>query len=222
MASRRHWLIAAAVTAAVVFAATWVGFAQNWAWLTAADSWLLRVFHDFGVEHPGWVSFWVVFCIVFGPTAFRLLALPLIVFALVRRNWQTALFLVLTLEVSDGIANVVKLVSNRPRPPSALVYGISTSFPSGHAVAVMVGVLALLTVFLPAIPKRLYTPVIVAGALLVFLVGTARVVLNVHNPSDVVAGWALGFLYYLLCVRLVPPRPIMTAAETPAALDSVP
>ena len=66
------------------------------------------------------------------------------------------------------------------------------------------------------------TTVAVVGAGLVFLVGFARVILNVHHPSDVVAGWALGYLYYLLCVRLVPPRPLTSAVETPAELDTVP
>ena len=60
----------------------------------------------------------------------------------------------------------------------------------------------------------------VLGGVLVVLVGSARVVLNVHHPSDVLAGWALGYLYYLLCMRLVPPRGIRAAAERRAAPDT--
>jgi len=61
MHSRRPWLIAAAVAAVIIYAAMWVGYVQNWAWLDAVDTDLLRVFHDFGVTRPGWVSFWVSF-----------------------------------------------------------------------------------------------------------------------------------------------------------------
>jgi undecaprenyl-diphosphatase len=60
----------------------------------------------------------------------------------------------------------------------------------------------------------------VLGGVLVVLVGSARVVLNVHHLSDVLAGWALGYLYYLLCLRLVAPRGITPAAERPAAPDT--
>jgi len=82
------------------------------------------------------------------------------------------------------------------------------------------GVLALLTVAWPYTGRRLRTPLAVLGAALIASVGLLRVVLNVHHPSDVVAGWALGFLYYLLCVRLVPPRELTSVAETPAELDT--
>lgn len=157
-----------------------------------------------------------------GPTAFRIVALGLIVLAVVRRNLSTAVFLFVSVELMGLVTEAGKRLSDRPRPSSALVDAVSTSFPSGHAVGVMVGVLALLTVLWPVMPVRLRVPVAVVGAGLVFLVGFARVILNVHHPSDVVAGWALGYLYYLLCVRLVPPRPLTSAVERPAELDTVP
>ena len=34
------------------------------------------------------------------------------------------------------------------------------------------------------------------GAVLVVAIGIGRVVLNVHHPSDVLAGWALGYAYF--------------------------
>ena len=43
-------------------------------------------------------------------------------------------------------------------------------------------------------------PVAVVGVATMALVGLARVALNVHHPSDVLAGWALGLLYFLLCL----------------------
>ena len=221
MDSRRRWVIAAVVAAVIVYAAMWVGYLQNWAWLDAVDTGLLRLFHDFGVTRPGWISFWVYFCIVFGPSGFRVIALVLIIVALLRRNLQTALFLVISVELMGFVTEVAKRIAGRPRPSTALSHAASSSFPSGHALGVMVGVLALLTVAWPLIGQRLRIPLAVLGAALVFTVGFSRVVLNVHHPSDVVAGWALGFLYYLLCVRLVPPRPLTSVAETPAELDTV-
>jgi membrane-associated phospholipid phosphatase len=219
VAPKRQWLAVAAIAAVLVYGAMWVGFVQRWAWLGAVDSRCLQIFHGFGVTHPGWVSFWVVFCVVFGPGGFRLLVLPVIGVALIRRDMRTALFLFVSVELSALVAIAAKELGNRPRPLTALIHADSTSFPSGHAVSVSVGVLALLTIFWPAVPKRLELPVIAIAGGLIFLVGFSRVALNVHNPSDVVAGWALGFLYYLLCLRLIPPRsigsPVWSAQRRP-------
>jgi undecaprenyl-diphosphatase len=62
--------------------------------------------------------------------------------------------------------------------------------------------------------------VIAAGAAVVVSVGIGRVVLNVHNPSDVIAGWALGYLYFAACLLVFAGRPVTEAAETPEALDT--
>lgn len=220
MASRKPWLIASVVVAAAVYATMWIGYALNWAWLDAVDTDLLQAFHNIGASRPGWVSFWVVFCTVFGPNGFRVAAFILVIVALVRKNRATALFLLISVGVMGLVTEGAKFLAGRPRPATALAYGSSTSFPSGHALGVMVGVLALLTVLWPVLTPRLRLTLPVLGGVLVVLVGAGRVVLNVHHPSDVLAGWALGWLYYLLCVRLVPPRPLNSVAERPAALDT--
>ena len=66
--------------------------------------------------------------------------------------------------------------------------------------------------------------VIAAGVLIAFAVGVGRVVLNVHHPSDVVAGWALGWVWFVATLPLLPAYRARVRAEagTPAARDSGP
>lgn len=220
MASTKSWLFTSAVVGVIVYVAMWVGYVQNWAWLAVVDTRLLQTFHDVGATRPGWVAFWAVLCAVFGPNGFRVVALVLLVVALARRNVATAVFLLISIGLMGVVTEVAKFIVDRPRPPTALVDAASSSFPSGHALGAMVGVLALLTVLWPSLTPRWRTVVAVLGGVLIVLVGSARVVLNVHHPSDVLAGWALGYLFYLLCVRLVPPRGITAAAETLAVPDT--
>ena len=63
----------------------------------------------------------------------------------------------------------------------------------------MVGVLALVTLVLPLVRRPLRVWLIVFGAVVVLAIGLGRVVLNVHHPSDVVAGWALGYVWFVVC-----------------------
>ena len=53
--------------------------------------------------------------------------------------------------------------------------------------------------------RPLRTWLIALGAVIVVAIGVGRVVLNVHHPSDVVAGWALGYAYFVACLLMVPP-----------------
>jgi membrane-associated phospholipid phosphatase len=217
----KTWLIVSAALAVAVYALMWSGYASQWNWLMTIDSWWLDTMDRYGVAHPGWVTAWNVFCTVLGPTVFRLLSVVVIIFALVRRNLRVAMFLLISVELSGLITEIAKQVANRPRPATALVSAPSTSFPSGHALGVMVGVLALLTIVLPVIHRSLRVWIIAFGAVTVIAIGIGRVVLNVHHPSDVVAGWALGYAYFVACLLMVPPsRPVTVTDETPAALDS--
>lgn len=116
-----------------------------------------------------------------------------------------ALFVVVSVELSGLVSEAAKGLAGRPRPATAMVAVSSSSFPSGHALGAMVGVVTLLAVTLPVLSRPVQVAAVVAGALIVIMVGLGRVALNVHHLSDVLAGWALGYLYVGVCARLVRP-----------------
>jgi membrane-associated phospholipid phosphatase len=54
--------------------------------------------------------------------------------------------------------------------------------------------------------RRMGRVAITVTVLILLIVGVDRVALNVHYPSDVLAGWSLGYLYFLLCLLVFRPR----------------
>jgi len=222
MTQRKRWLIGLAACSFALYVLLWIGIVAHWQWLAAVDRFALEPLYDFGLNRPGWVTAWDVACTVLGPTAFRLVTLVLIVVALARRNLRTALFLVISVELSGLVTQAAKAAENRPRPDGAFVHAWGSSFPSGHALGLMVGVLALLTVALPVVRRRpIRIALVVVGILVVLVIGMGRVVLNVHHPSDVLAGWALGFAWFVVCLISVPPTaPVTATDETPAVPDT--
>ena len=221
MARHWRWWIATAVLAVVCYVGLWLGCALHWAWLQTMDYAVLDPLHAFGVKHPAWVRFWDMFCTVFSPEGFRLLGAVAVVVAVLRRNLRVILFLLTTIGLSGVLAQVAKDLVDRPRPVGALAASVSSSFPSGHATAAMVGVLALLTVSAGMFSHRTRSVTIVLGVTVVLAVSFGRVAVNVHYPSDVVAGWALGYLWYLGWLLVIRPVGLARAAapdKTPLAL----
>ena len=117
--------------------------------------------------------------------------------------WRRGLGLVLALApaLAAGLAvaavAIVKSVVGRARPPVGLhlVSEHDASFPSGHATnstAVLLTIAILLAVFVFRRPIARVLVVASAGSF-AGAIGTSRLVLGVHWPSDVLAGWALGF-----------------------------
>ncbi|OBK55900.1 phosphatase PAP2 family protein [Mycobacterium kubicae] len=203
------------VVALAGYAVLWVGHRQNWGWLHTVDWSLLTPAHDIGIKHSGWVQFWSVVSFVFGPIPLRLLGLAAALVSLMKRQIRIALLLLTCAPLNGFVTAAAKGLAGRPRPVTALVYAPSTSFPSGHALEAMASLLALLTVALPLIRTQwLRIGAIVVSALAVVMVGISRVALNVHHPSDVVAGWALGYAYFMLCLWIFRPAPIRRALVT--------
>jgi membrane-associated phospholipid phosphatase len=108
-----------------------------------------------------------------------------------------ALAPLVALAVSATCVAIMKSVIGRARPPVGLhlVSERDASFPSGHATdstALFLTVGIVLAAFV--LRRPLARVLVVAGAaLLVGAIGVTRLVLGVHWPTDVIAGWSLGF-----------------------------
>ncbi|MEO6225113.1 MAG: phosphatase PAP2 family protein [Sphingomicrobium sp.] len=111
------------------------------------------------------------------------------------------IFLAIAL-VGRGLADAQKYAVARVRPDAEahLVVVKTSSFPSGHAANSMIFYLALALILTAG--TRWHRPAAVGALLLSLLIGTSRVMLGVHWPSDVIGGWAFGCLWVLLTLRL--------------------
>ena len=99
---------------------------------------------------------------------------------------------------------VLKLVIRRPRPPyaGAFLQDNSWSFPSGHAMASLIGygMLAYVLSVLWIQRRGARVAVALGAALLSLAIGVSRLYLGVHYFSDVVGGYAAGLLWLAACV----------------------
>lgn len=118
-----------------------------------------------------------------------------------RQQGRLALALLLVVLVGRGLSEVQKYTAARMRPALEphLVVVKTPSFPSGHATSSMIFYLALALALTAG--KSWHRPAVAMAVLLSLLIGTSRVMLGVHWPSDVIGGWAFGALWVLLTLR---------------------
>ncbi|PRW62638.1 phosphatase PAP2 family protein [Actinopolyspora mortivallis] len=122
------------------------------------------------------------------------------------RSWAPPLLMLLTSAGTATVVFLVKITIARPRPvpaPNALTED-SFAFPSGHSAhsAAVYLMLAFLLVQHSGVPRRRWYGVGGLAVLLVLVTGLSRLVLGVHSPSDVLAGWMLGTSLTLLLISL--------------------
>ncbi|WP_439880010.1 phosphatase PAP2 family protein [Pontibacter sp. MBLB2868] len=94
---------------------------------------------------------------------------------------------------------VLKFFFDRPRPITPLVEASGLSFPSGHSmVAASFYGLLIYLVWHNVSNKTLRNTLIALLAVFVLLIGFSRIYLRVHYATDVVAGFAAGFLWVVI------------------------
>ncbi|MDO4263722.1 MAG: phosphatase PAP2 family protein, partial [Deinococcus sp.] len=135
-------------------------------------------------------------------------------------SWHTlgrraALFTLLGPGSAVALDALMKVLFSRPRPElwPRLVEETSASSPSGHAT--MSAALATWAALLlwPRLGRWRWL-VVPAGILYAGTVGLSRIILGVHYPSDVLAGWLTGLALVLGVFRLLG-RPLWPRAGDP-------
>ena len=123
---------------------------------------------------------------------------------LVRGHWHGALAISLSVLATQAIVAAIKAIVERGRPPGsdALIEPAGYAFPSAHAAGSMAvyGLLALLVLRRPGGRVRIVAAVLALA--LVVAIGTTRVYLGAHYPSDVIAGWLVGAVIAAGALRL--------------------
>ena len=117
-----------------------------------------------------------------------------------KRNYYGMFLVLLTYPGGFLLNQLIKRIVERPRPEIADQL-TSFSFPSGHA---MMAMLYLLTIayFLTegSIGKNKSTIIWGVAIILIVLIGLSRIAGSRHFATDVIAGWSLGYTWFVLCV----------------------
>lgn len=98
----------------------------------------------------------------------------------------------------------LKLVFSKPRPNlwQSPIEETSFSYPSGHALGstILYGFLAyILATRYPQFAFLIYA----SAVFLIAAIGLSRLYLGVHWPTDIIAGYSIGFLWVMFCITML-------------------
>jgi membrane-associated phospholipid phosphatase len=117
-----------------------------------------------------------------------------------RRRLAVLAFMVTVVVGQNLIANTVKALVDRERPPVPhLAPSSGFSFPSGHTAAAAATWAAVVLVLGRGRPLRVKAWLAAGAAVITVMVAASRVLLGVHWLTDVIGGAALGFGWFVVC-----------------------
>ncbi|MCR8849619.1 phosphatase PAP2 family protein [Rossellomorea sp. SC111] len=124
----------------------------------------------------------------------------------VKKDYPGIITVVVLVAGSNVLNKAIKGLMERERPPFSHE-GEGFSFPSGHA---MVGLVFLLVIAY-FVSKEVSSfgikvAIFTTAVLLSLLTGFSRVAEQAHYPTDVAAGFLLGYSFFVLCIFLYEKR----------------
>lgn len=209
----RSMVVVAGVISAAVVLLLAVLVRLAWAPMQASDEAIDTAIHRWALQTPVAVDVARQLQRI-GDTGTATIAVVVtVVVLLIARRWWLALSVAVIGAFAPLLTDVIKPIVDRPRPVWIQPFEVidQPSFPSGHAT----GGIAVWMVCGIAIASLLRDPALGAVVALPFVllgvaIGLSRLVLGVHWPSDVVAGWAVA-----VCVTCVAGALFLARAERP-------
>ncbi|MCH5464507.1 phosphatase PAP2 family protein [Levilactobacillus tujiorum] len=182
--------------AGIIFLLDLIGVVYQQTWLAWFDQAVIGL-----VRHPlphGLTQAIITITKSGNPQPVTWITLIIIAILVIARRYRDALFLGWNVLVWAGIGNsIIKHVVRRDRPTvDRLVAASSYSFPSGHSITAMLLWGTLIVLLGWYLRRHHYCRWLLIGVLSVWIVfiGLSRIYVGVHYPSDVVAGWSIGFV----------------------------
>jgi undecaprenyl-diphosphatase len=153
---------------------------------------------------PDWLITAAIDATALGSAAVLIIIIALTAgFLAMQRQYRSMWLIIIASALGQLLSSALKTLFNRDRPDESLhLVEVSTaSFPSGHAMLSAVVYLTLGVVLATTRQrKREKTYIMLAALLLTGIVGITRVYIGVHYVTDVLAGWAVGLCWAMLCL----------------------
>lgn len=141
------------------------------------------------------------------------------------KDWSRAAGWIVAFVGVFMLNSLLKLLFDRPRPvfDQPFVTELFSSFPSGHAMSVVLGWGMLLWLVYMLTKQRTLRDLAAVGVFMVILlVGISRMILGAHYLTDVLGGWLAGSAWLCLCLGWMHSRShAVTGIELPITESSV-
>ena len=139
------------------------------------------------------------------PIFFLTIGLSIFIYFLKSKNMINAKLIALSIGGSYILNATFKIIFSRTRPLNYMLieYG-GHSFPSGHSTVSMSFYTTLTYILLKNVKdNKTRTLIWIGNFVLIGLIGYSRLYLGVHWPTDVIVGFTLGFIFFLITKDIV-------------------
>ena len=186
---------------------------KKWAYPLAILSFLIFIVVAWNLKHPSLLSLDENLATLLGGNKFIstfhylgntdvivTIALVMLLYLAVRRNYQGMLLILLTFGLGRVLNRALKLYFERPRPE--MVDQLSSfSFPSSHSQMSMLYLLTVAYIFSERFTNRKQKHILwITAIVLICLIGLSRIAGGHHYFTDVIAGWSIGYTWFILCI----------------------
>lgn len=188
------WQWATFLLALVIFVAVTIGVVTDASWIKSFDQSIVKLVRFPQNPSETLIITWYTTFFNTVPTQIMVIIGASIFF--IERYYKAALFFFLTPELGFGINKIIKAIVQRPRPQfDQLMHYGGYSFPSGHAIASTLILGCIIVMICGFVTSKWYRRTINSILMvMILLVGFSRIYVGVHYPSDVLAGFCLGYI----------------------------